>query len=162
MQIQLAGRVGALWSLAPSSPAKLHILHTAVVPISCPKNFPLFFLLRSWWLEVSHLAVCSRIVLSKMMLSNTDAHMFLFFFVLFLFTSLEGLRFSSYLVRGLMACLKSLSGSLRMKSSDVMLRSIGDSNHFLSLFFLLFSFSSELVIWRFLILQSAVRLCYQI
>jgi len=30
MQIQLAGRVGALWSLAPSSPSKLYILQTAV------------------------------------------------------------------------------------------------------------------------------------
>ena len=40
-----------------------------------------------------------------------------------------------------------------------MLRSIGDSNHFLSFFFFFFFGIGD---WRFPILQSAVRLCCQI
>ena len=75
----------------------------------------LFFLLFpfSWELVISHLAVCCKIMLSNVM-HCTDVQMFLFCCVLVLFTSFEGLRIYSYLVRGLMVCLKILSGSSRI------------------------------------------------
>ena len=48
------------------------------------------------------------------MMPCTDVHMYLFCCILVLFTSFEGLRIYSYLVRGLMVCRKSLSSSPRI------------------------------------------------